>query len=83
MGPLSNDGFIIHKTPDLAHKLLKPENPLLRTLGRKFIFEIAVGLNGKIWVHAHKTSDVLNIIRAIECCEKMNEKQLVELCNKY
>lgn len=83
MGPLSNDGFVIHKNPDLAHKLLRPENPLLRTLGRKFAFEVAIGLNGKIWINAQKCSNVLNIIQAFECCEKMNENEIVELCNKY
>lgn len=83
MGPLSNDGFIIHKKPDLAHTLLRPENPLLRTLGKKYAFEVAIGMNGKIWINARKSSDVFNIIKAFECCERMNEKEVLELCNKY
>lgn len=83
MGPLSNDGFVIHKKPDLAHKLLKPENPLLRTLGKKFAYEVAIGMNGKIWINARKVTDVLNIVKAFECCEKMNETEILELCTKY
>lgn len=83
MGKLPKEGFIIHTNPSVAHDLLKPENPLLRTLGRKFAYEIAIGLNGKIWIRARKTSDVLNVIKAIECCGRMSENEVLELCNKY
>lgn len=83
MGPLPKEGFIIHKKPNLAHKLLDPENPLLSTLGKKFAFEVAIGMNGKIWINARRTGDVLNIIKAFDCCERMNEKEVLDLCRKY
>lgn len=31
-------------------RLLSPKNPLLSQLGSKFPFEVAVGMNGRIWV---------------------------------
>lgn len=32
--------------------LLAPKNPTLSKLGAKFPFEIAVGMNGRVWVKA-------------------------------
>lgn len=33
-------------------RLLAPQNPILRRLGARFPFEIAVGMNGRVWVKA-------------------------------
>lgn len=42
--------------PDLCslcrNRLLAPKNPILSRLGAKFPFEIAVGMNGRVWVKA-------------------------------
>lgn len=80
LGPLSNDGFLITVRPHLAHRLLTVENPLLQTLGKKFPFEVAIGMNGKIWVRAKNVKDTIKLVRAIEACERQSDKAVVELC---
>lgn len=34
------------------YRLLSPRNPILPKLGAKFPFEVAVGMNGRVWVKA-------------------------------
>lgn len=43
-----------HSSSSPHHRLLAPRNPLLATWGAKLPFEIAVGMNGRVWV---KTGD--------------------------
>jgi hypothetical protein len=40
-------------TPPIIHRfcrLLSPKNPILPKLGAQFPFEVAVGMNGRVWV---------------------------------
>ncbi|KAL0315157.1 UNVERIFIED_CONTAM: putative exosome complex component rrp40 [Sesamum calycinum] len=49
-GPLK-DGFMFESSTGLSRTLLStPTCPVLETLGKKLAFEIAVGLNGRVWV---------------------------------
>lgn len=36
----------------LPCSLLSPKNPILPKLGAQFPFEVAVGMNGRVWVKA-------------------------------
>ncbi|GAA6060730.1 hypothetical protein JCM10212_003774 [Sporobolomyces blumeae] len=55
-GPLE-DGFLIRNVElSRCRALLSPKNPLLPKLGSKFPFEVAVGMNGRIWVKASTSS---------------------------
>ncbi|XP_022916920.1 exosome complex component RRP40 [Onthophagus taurus] len=82
LGPLSSDGFLVNVLPEFVYKLLNVENPLLRTLGKKFPFEIAVGMNGKVWFNAKSTSDCLTLMRALLVAQHQKEKEIIEACNK-
>lgn len=44
--------FYAHE--ELTHdpRLLSPKNPILPKLGAQFPFEVAVGMNGRVWVKA-------------------------------
>lgn len=46
--------FVHELRSSRLRRLLSPKNPVLPRLGAKFPFEIAVGMNGRIWV---KTAD--------------------------
>lgn len=78
LGPLSNDGFVMNVKPYLAYRLLDPENHVLRKLGKKFPFETAVGMNGKIWINAKTTRDIFNVVRALEAQFKLVESEVRE-----
>ncbi|XP_059643499.1 uncharacterized protein LOC132285333 isoform X2 [Cornus florida] len=49
-GPLK-DGYMFESSTGLSRMLLSsPTCPVLEALGKKLSFEIAVGLNGRVWV---------------------------------
>ncbi|XP_019880953.1 exosome complex component RRP40 [Aethina tumida] len=82
LGVLSADGFLLNISPHEAVQLLNIDNPILRTLGRKLVYEIAVGVNGKVWINARKIKDVFNIIKGIELARNQSIKQIERSCNK-
>ncbi|XP_073269359.1 uncharacterized protein [Primulina huaijiensis] len=64
-GPLK-DGFMFESSTGLSRMLLKsPTCPVLETLGKKLAFEIAVGLNGRVWVNAVSPSIVILVANTI------------------
>lgn len=82
LGLLSNEGYVFSTSCRMAQNLLDIEYPLLWTLGKKYPYEIAVGMNGKIWLKTSRTSDTLKIQQAIEIAEKQSKKCIVEACRK-
>ncbi len=48
-------------------RLLSPKNPILPTLGAKFQFEVAVGMNGRVWMKAAEGEEekVIELIKEI------------------
>ena len=82
MGPLSNDGFVFTVSLGLVHRLLDPENSILTALGKVFPYEIAVGMNGKVWVNGRNTKEVLTVLRCLETAELHDDKVIVELCRQ-
>ena len=42
-------GLLIHVSLSQARDMLKPECVVLNRLGRYYLFEVAVGMNGAIW----------------------------------
>lgn len=55
-GPLK-DGYMFETSTGLSRMLLSsPPFPVLEALGKKLSFEIAVGLNGRVWVIKNASS---------------------------
>ena len=46
--------------------MLTPKHPFLPLLAAQFPFEIAVGMNGRIWLKAADVSQTIALKRAIE-----------------
>lgn len=82
LGPLSG-GFLINVSLELANRLLNIENPLLRTLGKKYVYEVAVGTNGKVWINAHKAKEILDIVHALMACENQSDVHVSNICRQY
>lgn len=45
-----------------CRRLLERKNPLLEALGRKLAFEIAVGMNGRVWVNAQDDPKIVLVV---------------------
>ncbi|KAG8378910.1 hypothetical protein BUALT_Bualt07G0033700 [Buddleja alternifolia] len=70
-GPLK-DGFMFESSTGLSRTLLSsPTCPVLETLGKKIAFEIAVGLNGRVWVNATSPSTVILVANTIMQTEEI------------
>lgn len=74
-GSLSG-GYMFECSSGLARALLsKPTCPVLEALGKGLSFEIAVGLNGRVWVNAPSHSTVILVSNAIMNAEYLSGVQ--------
>lgn len=64
-------------------RLLNLECTLLKSLGKALSFEIAVGMNGKIWIKAKSVKQTIALARAISISEHMNKEEMNKLCRKF
>ncbi|XP_027362364.1 putative exosome complex component rrp40 [Abrus precatorius] len=70
------DGYMFECTTGLSRMLLSsPTCPVLDTLGKKLSFEIAVGLNGRVWVNASSPSTTIIVANAIMNSEALSGVQ--------
>lgn len=82
LGPLSNEGFVTSVSLGLVYRLLDPENSILEALGGLFPFELAVGMNGKVWINAKTVRDILTVVRCFEAAEEHDDQFIAELCRQ-
>ncbi|CAI4050741.1 exosome non-catalytic core subunit RRP40 SKDI_15G0190 [Saccharomyces kudriavzevii IFO 1802] len=78
------DGTIIDVNLNFARQLLfNNDFPLLKVLAAHTKFEVAIGLNGKIWVKCKEVSNTLACYRTIkECCEKNDTATFKDIAKK-
>ncbi|GLT72064.1 hypothetical protein SLA2020_440310 [Shorea laevis] len=70
------DGYMFESSTGLSRILLSsPTCPVLEALGKKLSFEIAVGLNGRVWVNATTPSTIIVVANAIMNSESLSGVQ--------
>ena len=70
---LLEDGMVVDVTLGFARSLLFTNNhPLLKLLAQRCKFEIAIGVNGKIWIKADEVRDTLACYRCLISCTDAN-----------
>ncbi|KAG2575280.1 hypothetical protein PVAP13_7KG425700 [Panicum virgatum] len=66
-------GYMFDTLTGMSRMLLSsPTCPVLEALGKKLSFEIAVGLNGRVWVNAPAPSTVILVSNAIMKSESLS-----------
>ncbi|KAF5279272.1 hypothetical protein FQR65_LT15443 [Abscondita terminalis] len=83
LGPLSSDGFVMTLSLNFINRLLDVACPLLNTLGKKYVFEIAVGMNGKVWINSNSVKDTLSLMIALLAAEHESLENITRLCRQY
>ncbi|KYQ94335.1 putative nuclease [Tieghemostelium lacteum] len=58
-------GYLFNCTLGLSHYLLSEDCPILATLGKHIPFEIAVGVNGRVWVNSKSNLHTIIITNTI------------------
>jgi exosome complex component RRP40 len=59
----------------LSFRLLSPDCVVLQEVGKSTPFEIAVGQNGRVWVHSNSNVQTMLIANAILNCEFLSPAQ--------
>ncbi|SAM03289.1 hypothetical protein [Absidia glauca] len=68
-------GFVFKCSLGLCRRLLNPTTPILTLLGEHIPFELAVGMNGRVWVNTNSCRETILISNAIQNSEYLSEKE--------
>ncbi|XP_017857729.1 PREDICTED: exosome complex component RRP40 [Drosophila arizonae] len=74
------DGFFFKCSLNLARLLLRESCPALAALTDELPFEIAVGVNGRIWVKAHSMRETVGLANAIMSLEQAGYAEIDKIC---
>ncbi|XP_045772491.1 exosome complex component RRP40 [Maniola jurtina] len=76
-----NDGFVFKCSLNLVRKILNPSCPLLASLKNEWPFEIAAGMNGRIWIKANSMRETIAVGNAILAAEFLSDEEIKKMCN--
>lgn len=78
MGVLESDGFLFTCSLNLIRKILNPPCLLLKSIGKEIPYEIAIGMNGKVWVKTKNDKCTVAIASAILEAEHASYDEIVK-----
>ncbi|KAF7989008.1 hypothetical protein HCN44_007318 [Aphidius gifuensis] len=81
LGVLGPDGLLISCSLNLTRKLLNPNNRLFTLFAKEQAYEIAVGMNGKIWLKARSIKETVALANGILASEYTPTDKILSLCN--
>ena len=79
-GPLK-DGLLINCSLTYCRSLLSQSSPILQILGKTVPYEIAVGLNGRVWINSETYANTVLVSNAILKSEGLSQDEMVLLVN--
>jgi len=82
LGVLAGGGFLFTVPLHLVRRLLAPESGLLAALGASTPFEVAVGMNGRVWVRARSVRETICLAQAVECSEHMTREEVAAMADR-
>ena len=82
LGVLMGGGFMFSVSLNLVRKLLSTDCCLLNKLGETAPFEVAVGMNGRIWLRARSVKETMVLAQALQAGELMTNTEIVTMCDK-
>ncbi|KAH8305521.1 hypothetical protein KR018_002738, partial [Drosophila ironensis] len=75
------DGFFFKCSLNLGRLLLRENCPVLDALTRHMAYEIAVALNGRIWVKAHTVRETVALVNALLGLEQAGYTEVDKVCD--
>lgn len=81
LGALSSDGMLFTCSLSLIRKILNPNLPLFNTLAHSHAFEVAAGMNGRVWVKARTIQETIAVANAILAAEYAAPGDIKKLCS--
>ncbi|XP_071856588.1 exosome complex component Rrp40 [Bombus fervidus] len=80
LGALSSEGMIFTCSLSLVRKILNRNSLLFNTLARSQAFEVAVGMNGRVWVKARTIQETIAVATAILAAEYVPPNGIKKIC---
>ncbi|KAH8412837.1 hypothetical protein KR009_006194 [Drosophila setifemur] len=80
LGVLS-DGFFFKCSLNLGRVLLRENCPALTALTKELAYEIAVGVNGRIWLKAHSLRETVALANAVLALEQAGYAEIDKICD--
>lgn len=81
LGVLGPDGLLLSCSLNLTRKLLNPNNRLFNVFAKEQAYEIAVGMNGKIWIKGRTIKETIALANGILTSEYTPIDKIQSLCN--
>lgn len=81
LGILSEDGFIFTCSLNLIRKILNQKCQLLKILGSEIPYDIAVGMNGKVWLKTRSIKETIAVGNAILAAEHLPDNEMPSMCD--
>ena len=78
----ASNSFMFTVPLNLVRKLLSKSCVLLSTLGKHIPYEIAVGMNGRIWIRGRNVRDTICLANAISVAEHMTNDEITRMSKK-
>lgn len=75
------EGFVFNCSINLVRKILNPNCPFLDILAKELPFEMAAGMNGRIWINGKTVKETIAVGNAILAVEYKSNEELKELCD--
>ncbi|XP_053665113.1 exosome complex component RRP40 [Anopheles marshallii] len=76
-----HEGFMICCSLNLIRKILNPKCTFLALLAKELPFEIAAGMNGRIWIRGRTIKETIGVGNAILALEYLPNDRVQELCD--
>ncbi|KZC13273.1 PREDICTED: exosome complex component RRP40 [Dufourea novaeangliae] len=81
LGALSSNGMLFTCSLSLIRKILNHNSPLFNTLSHSQAFEVAAGMNGRVWVRARTVHETIAVANAILAAEYAAPNEIKKLCS--
>jgi len=65
----------------LCRRLLRQNSAILKAIGKHLSFEIAIGMNGLVWLNGGTIDKTMMIFNVIEKCEFIPDEEVLQLIN--
>jgi exosome complex RNA-binding protein Rrp4 len=72
-------GYMFNASSALCRSLLSNTCSVLNHLGTQVPFEIAVGVNGRVWINSARAEHTILLANAVIASEGLNEQQTAQL----
>ncbi|GBM99916.1 Exosome complex component RRP40 [Araneus ventricosus] len=81
-GVVPEGGYVLNASLEYCRRLLLPNSLILKRLGNTLRYEIAIGMNGRIWVRSTTLEKTLVAVQALSVLEYATANEIDMMCDQ-